>query len=70
LSRAEHVTLRISDARGRFVRTLIDGFQPAGPTAVAWDGRDDSGKLVGSGVYVCRLDSGGESATIKLALMR
>lgn len=69
LNHGVHVTLRIYDARGRLVRTLLDGFRPAGPSAVTWDGRDDTEKPVSSGVYVCQLVSGGVSATRKLVLI-
>jgi hypothetical protein len=70
LNDGAHVKLRIFDARGRFVRSLLDGFRPAGPNTVHWDGRDGTGRRASVGVYVCQLDSGGESATRKLVLVK
>ena len=49
------VTLRIFDVRGRLVRRLVDGAETAGPHEATWDGRDDRGASVASGVYLCRL---------------
>lgn len=66
LGREDRVTLRIYDLRGRRVRTLIDGFRPAGSNPITWDGRDDQGRSVSAGVYVCQLDAGSVSASRKL----
>jgi hypothetical protein len=57
LPRAAHATLRAFDVRGREVRTLVDGIQPAGPHAITWDGRDASGSPTAPGVYFLRLDA-------------
>jgi flagellar hook assembly protein FlgD len=48
---AVHTTLRFFDVRGRAVRTLVDTVVPPGRYQVTWDGKDDSGARVGSGVY-------------------
>ncbi|MBN2171254.1 MAG: T9SS type A sorting domain-containing protein [Candidatus Krumholzibacteriota bacterium] len=49
------VQIEVFDVSGRLVRVLLDGFQPAGSHAVAWDGRDVSGRIQPSGVYFARL---------------
>ena len=46
------ITLRIVDVRGRAVRTLVQGWQPAGAHRAFWDGRDDGGRSAASGVYL------------------
>ena len=46
-----NVSLRIYDVTGRLVRTLADGFEPAGDRTVSWRGTDDQGRAVASGVY-------------------
>jgi subtilisin-like proprotein convertase family protein len=69
LARAGHATLRVFDAAGREVRTLVDGALPAGPHAVAWDGTDGAHR-VASGVYFYRLTSEGESAIRRMQLVR
>jgi hypothetical protein len=65
------VQLVIFDARGARVRLLAVGARPAGSYPVVWDGRDDLGRSVGSGIYVARLEtSAGQRAACKLALVR
>jgi hypothetical protein len=65
-------TLRIYDAAGRAVRTLVAAASniAAGTHRVVWDGRDDAGTAVSSGLYVVRLESNGRTATRKLVLLR
>jgi len=67
---AQTVTLRVLDAQGRVVRTLVDERLPAGEHAAVWDGRDARGAPAGSGVYFSRLDTPGRTETRKLALVR
>jgi flagellar hook assembly protein FlgD len=66
------VGLNIYNAAGQVVRTLVDEEQAprAGGHTVRWDGRDDNGRPVASGVYLYRLTSGGESRVRKLVLVR
>jgi hypothetical protein len=61
----------VFDARGRVVRTLRHaGHAEAGYARVVWDGRDDSGARVASGVYTARLRAGGTSWTQRLTLVK
>ncbi len=62
--------LAIYDPAGRLVRTLVDGFLPGGPRAVAWDGRDAHGRTVAGGVYICRLTSAGAVQARALLLLK
>jgi flagellar hook assembly protein FlgD len=48
----EAVEFRIYDIRGRLLRTLVNGYMPAGRHHVVWDGSTDDGRRVGSGVYL------------------
>jgi flagellar hook assembly protein FlgD len=52
------------------VRTLLDGTYGKGPHTAAWDGTDNRGKAVASGIYFCRLKAGVYTATTRLALIR
>jgi hypothetical protein len=70
LARSAHVTLRVYDARGRLLRSLHDGTLPAGRHALAWDGRDDAGRGLGSGVYLLRLEGDGVLETRRCTLVR
>lgn len=69
--RSMQVTLRIHDARGRLVRTLFSGV-PAEPgeIPVEWDGRDDEGRSVGSGVFYYTLVTEEGSQSRKLTMIR
>jgi hypothetical protein len=64
-------SLEVYDLTGRRVRSLESGGgSGAGRHLVTWDGRDDRGRAVGSGVYFCRLRSGGEGRTARFVLLR
>jgi len=63
-----HVVMRIYDVSGRALRTLIDGRIEAGSHVVSWDGREDTGRPVSSGIYFCRLEAGGTAQTRKMIL--
>jgi hypothetical protein len=64
------VSLRIYDVTGRMVRTLEDGFVGPGLHVTHWDGTNEIGERVGSGVYFCRLAAPGVSRTRKMVLLR
>lgn len=51
LARKEHMRLEIVDPKGRRVRTLVDAALPAGDHEIVWNGTDDGGRAVASGVY-------------------
>jgi hypothetical protein len=64
------VRLTVYDLAGRRVRSLVSGELPGGRHSVTWDGRNDEGGHVATGVYVYRLESGAQSLTRKLVLLR
>lgn len=64
------VALRVYDVSGRLVRTLATGAHPAGEHVVRWDGRDDGGAPVSTGVYFYRLETAGFSQTRKTTLLK
>jgi len=70
LSRESEVRVRIYSASGRVVRTLVDGRMPAGPHLTSWNGTDDAGRSVASGVYWCRLESGSFRMSRRMILLR
>jgi hypothetical protein len=66
----EQVTVSIYDANGRLVRTLLDESRDYGTHNVTWDGRDDAGTTVGSGVYFYRLSAGKYSESKKMVMLK
>lgn len=69
-AREVRVKLRVFDARGALVRTLVDGFLPAGAHTVTWRGVDDRGRSVASGLYFYRLEAGAFQAARKMLLLK
>ena len=65
-----HVRLAVFDVRGRPVRLLVEGPAVAGRNHVLWDGRDDAGRALASGVYYSRLEAAGITRTRSLLLVR
>jgi subtilisin family serine protease len=57
------VALRIHDARGRAVRTLVAATQTRGRHVMQWNGDDDLGRRVAGGVYVCSLEAARTAGT-------
>jgi hypothetical protein len=71
LSSRSPVHLGIYDVKGRCVRKLVDGDEAAaGEHRAVWNGQDDQGREVASGIYWLRLESGRQKAVERLILMR
>lgn len=70
LERPARARLEIYDVGGRRISTLLDGVQPATRHLVTWDGHNDAGETIASGVYFVRLESGGLAETQKLILLK
>jgi len=66
----QHVTLTVYGLRGRRVRTLVDSHYPAGTHRVTWDGRDDNGVTVTSGIYLYTLSTENVVSTRKMTLLK
>jgi hypothetical protein len=62
--------LTIHDLRGALVRTLAQGRHPAGEHRQVWDGADQNGVQVASGVYLAVLESAGQVRTRKLLMVK
>ncbi len=67
---ASRVTIAVFDVTGRRVRTLFDRVPSAGQRSVTWDGRDDRGQSVASGVYFYRMSAGVFAQTRKMVLLK
>jgi len=64
-----HITLNVYDMVGRKVRTLVNERKTAGTYTVQWDGTNDIGQPVASGVYLYRIQAGNFSAARKMLLL-
>ena len=64
------VRLAVFDARGRQVRLLADQRMTSGTHTVTWDGRDDDGHVLGSGVYFYRYEAAGAAKMGKMVLLK
>jgi hypothetical protein len=70
LPKASRVILKIYNIFGHEVRTLVNERQSAGVNSVVWDGRDQSGKEVSSGIYIYRLQAGESIQSRKMSFVR
>lgn len=70
LQRTTRVQLRLYNAVGQRVRTLVDSEQPPGWYEHTWDGRDESGQVVASGVYWLRLSTPDKLTSRKVILLK
>ena len=70
LTMNSHVILTIYNVLGQKVKTLIDGEKTAGSYTFKWDGKDDKGLNVTSGIYLITLSTGTYSQTKKALLLK
>jgi len=64
------VRLKIFDLLGREVKTLVNSKKRTGYYEVVWDGRDNQGREVSSGIYIGTLKAGDFTTSIKMLLMK
>jgi flagellar hook assembly protein FlgD len=64
------VTLAVFNLLGKQIRVLAEGQHMAGLHTVSWDGRDENGQMMGSGIYFYKLDTGENVYTKKMTIIR
>jgi len=64
------VRLSIHDLAGRLVKTLVHESKAAGSHEVMWDGRNNNGGRVSSGVYLYRIEAGSFAETRRMVLVK
>lgn len=64
------VTLRVYDVSGRLMKALVDEVQSAGQKSARWDGKNERGESVASGIYFYRMEVPGFVLTKKMVLLR
>ncbi len=70
IAKTRFVSLKIYDVLGRLIRILVEEKKEKGRYEVVWDGRDEKGREVVSGIYFYQLTAGEFKDTKKLALLR
>ncbi len=70
LPEASEVSLEIYNLLGQKVRTLVNGYVPAGYVSTSWDGLDQNGREISSGTYIYRLQTGDQVFSKKMVLMK
>ncbi|HYW68018.1 MAG TPA: S8 family serine peptidase, partial [bacterium] len=71
LNKRGRAVVAVYNASGGLVRALVDRVLPSGPHAVEWDGRDETGQPVASGVYFAKLRAaGGVRSSAKVVVVR
>ncbi|MBS4016050.1 MAG: T9SS type A sorting domain-containing protein, partial [Candidatus Latescibacteria bacterium] len=70
IAKPTQASLRIYDASGRIIRTLVNGHYNTGTYNLTWNGRDDNNRKVAEGVYFYTLETENHTSTKKLVLTR
>jgi len=70
LSKPQKITLTIYDILGQKIQTLVNGFQTAGTKYIIWDGKNNNGNSVSSGVYFYQIQTGDIIKNRKMILMK
>ena len=70
LKEPSDVTFEIRNPSGRIVRTLSVGHKEPGTITLRWDGKNDNGSPVASGIYYAVIKMGDKTVTRKLAVIR
>lgn len=70
LDKNSDIQLAVYNLQGQLVNTIASGAYPAGSHLATWNGKDSSGKDVGSGVYIYRLTTDKMTLTKKMLLVR
>jgi hypothetical protein len=65
-----NVRINVFNVRGQKIRSLVNEYNQPGEYSVVWNGRDDYGKPVGSGVYFYRLEAGDDVAVRRMLLLK
>jgi flagellar hook assembly protein FlgD len=70
MPKTDAAKLEVYNVKGQLVKTLFDGTAAFGRNSMIWNGTDNSGSAVTSGVYFYRLTTDGHSETRKMMLMK
>jgi M6 family metalloprotease-like protein len=67
---AKHVNIDVYNVKGQKIRTIVDGYYSAGKYSAVWNGKDDAGREVSSGIYFYQMRTQDMTTTRKMVLMK
>lgn len=70
LGKSENTTIKVYNSLGKEIATLVNEYFPSGKQAITWDGKDNNGNTVSSGVYFIQITAGSYRQTIKAVLLK
>ena len=70
LHQPTRLILKIYDSTGREIRTLVNEYQQKGEKSIIWDGLDNSGNPVSSGIYIYRIQAGNFKQSRKMTFLK
>lgn len=70
LPESAQTSVVIYNLLGQAVATLVDGVSPSGENVSRWSGKDDAGRDVPAGVYLCRITAGGQAVTKQIVYVK
>ncbi|MDP3115446.1 MAG: C25 family cysteine peptidase [Candidatus Cloacimonadaceae bacterium] len=70
ISEEGKTSIKIFNIKGQLIRVLADGIKAKGSHAVVWDGTDNNGRAVSSGIYLYRLESGKHRQTKRMLMLK
>jgi len=70
MEESANVSIDIYDVKGKKVKTLVNDIQSAGSHTEVWNGTNNNGEVVGSGIYFMKMTAGNVSSTKKMVLMK
>jgi len=65
-----YASLKVYNVKGQLVNTLVNGFMTAGTKTVTWNGTDDNDSPVTSGIYFYKLETGNQTVTSKMIMLK
>jgi hypothetical protein len=69
-AKAEHVTIDIFNIRGQRIKTLLNEYVNSGNHSIVWNGTNDNGQSVSSGVYFYQMKAGEYTSVRRMVLMK
>lgn len=70
LAKPSYISIKIFNLMGKEIATLVNEQKNAGNFSICWDGKDNSGKAIASGIYIYRIKANGFTEAKKLSLLK